>query len=86
VSVERVLDVSGLEPPEPLERILDALDGLGANDWLHVRHRREPFPLYGFLRRLGYAWRTERAGDAAFHILIWPADRPSPVPPAGGSC
>ena len=43
--MERVLDVSDLEPPEPLERILDALDQLGTGDWLHVRHRREPFPL-----------------------------------------
>lgn len=86
MSVERVLDVSDLEPPEPLERILDALDGLGADDWLHVRHRREPFPLYGFLRRLGYAWRTERVGDAAFDILIWPAAGQPPVPPAGPSC
>ena len=84
--MERVLDVSDLEPPEPLERILDALDQLGTGDWLHVRHRREPFPLYGFLQRLGYAWKTERTGEAAFDILIWPAASHPPVPPAGASC
>lgn len=84
--MERLLDVSDLEPPEPLERILDALDTLGAGDWLHVRHRREPFPLYGFLQRLGYVWRTERTGEAAFEILIWPVDGQPPVPPAGTSC
>lgn len=84
--MERVLDVSDLEPPEPLERILDALDQLGTGDWLHVRHRREPFPLYGFLRRLGYAWQTERAGEAAFIILIWPATSSPPEAVAGKSC
>jgi hypothetical protein len=86
VTVERILDVSDLEPPEPLERILDSLDQLGAGDWLHVRHRREPFPLYGFLRRLGYAWRTERTGEAAFDILIWSVDGQPPVPQRREPC
>lgn len=84
--MERVLDVSGLEPPEPLERILDALDQLGAEDWLRVRHRREPFPLYAFLQRLGYAWRTTRTGEAAFDILIWPVTGRPPGPSAGLPC
>lgn len=81
--MERVLDVSDLEPPEPLERILDALDGLGAGDWLRARLRREPFPLYGFLQRLGFAWRTVQAGESGFDVLIWPASAP---PPPGPSC
>ena len=84
--MERVLDVSDLEPPEPLERILDALDELGTGDWLHVRHRREPFPLYGFLQRLGNAWQTERTGDAAYEILIWPVGGPSPIAQGRDSC
>ena len=84
--MERVLDVSDLEPPEPLERILDALDQLGNGDWLHVRHRREPFPLYGFLQRLGYAWQTERTGETAFDILIWPATSQPPVPQKREPC
>ena len=76
--MERVLDLRDLEPPEPLERILDELDHLEAGDWLRARLRREPFPLYGFLQRLGYAWKTERAGEAAFDVLIWPASVPPP--------
>lgn len=84
--MERVLDVSDLEPPEPLERILEALDHLSGEDWLHVRLRREPFPLYGFLQQLGYAWKTERSGDAAFDVLIWPTTGQSPVPRHGGPC
>ena len=84
--VERALDVSDLEPPEPFERILDALDQLGTGEWLHVRHRREPFPLYSVLQRLGYSWKTERTGDAAFDILIWPVGNRPPGPPGGASC
>lgn len=47
--MERRLDVSDLEPPEPMERILDALDEMPAEDCLRVRHRREPYPLYNNL-------------------------------------
>jgi len=79
--VDHTLDVSGLEPPEPLERILDALDALPSGARLRVRHRREPFPLYAFLRQLGFQWRTQRAGDAAFDILIW-QDARQPLPDA----
>jgi uncharacterized protein (DUF2249 family) len=57
--VDRELDVRDLAPPEPLERVLDALADLPPGDRLLVHHRREPFPLYDLLRRMGYAWRTE---------------------------
>lgn len=80
--MERWLDVSDLEPPEPLEQILDALDGLATGDWLRARLRREPFPLYAFLRRQGFAWRTVQAGEAGFDVLIWPASGPPPPAPS----
>lgn len=84
--MERQLDVSALEPPEPLERILDALDHLAEGDCLRARLAREPLPLYGFLQRLGYAWRTERRGEAAFDVVIWPATARPPRQPAAPSC
>lgn len=72
--MDRDLDVRELEPPEPLERVLDALADLPAGDRLRVRLRREPFPLYDLLRRMGYAWSgTPTAG--AFEVLIWPSDQ-----------
>jgi hypothetical protein len=84
--MELQLDVSGLEPPEPLERILDALDQLAADDCLRARLRREPFPLYGFLQRLGYAWRTERTGEVAYEVLIWPVAASPPGRPVTPPC
>lgn len=67
------LDVSSLEPPEPMERVLEALAGLAEDHRLRVLHRREPFPLYDLLRRMGYAWETTGA-DGRFEILIWRED------------
>jgi uncharacterized protein (DUF2249 family) len=78
--MEQRLDVSALEPPEPLERILDALADLPAGDWLRVRHRREPYPLYGMLRNMHYHWHTRSHGPDDFEILIWPATL-GPAPP-----
>lgn len=67
------LDVTDLAPPEPLERVLDALADLPAGDRLLVLHRREPFPLYDLLRRMGYGWRTQ-GEEGRYRILIWSLD------------
>jgi uncharacterized protein (DUF2249 family) len=76
--VQQLIDVSALEPPEPLERILDALADLPSGDWLLVRHRRDPVPLYRMLREMGYRWETTCLATDRFEILIWPANRPPP--------
>lgn len=71
----RFLDVRKLAPPEPLERILDALTDMPRTERLWVLHRREPFPLYDLLRRMGYSWRTLGA-EERFEMLIWWPDHP----------
>ena len=73
--MEQQLDVRGLEPPVPLERILDALDALPQNDWLRVRHNREPYPLYSMLRQMDFVWETQWSeGDCI--IRIWHTGHP----------
>ena len=78
--MEQTIDVSALEPPEPLEQILDHLADLVPGDWLRVRHRRDPVPLYRMLRDMGYHWQTTCVAAEHFEIVIWPTDMP---PPAG---
>lgn len=65
-----VLDVCGLEPPEPLERILDALADLAIGARLRVLIDREPHPLYGILRNNGYDYSFS-AGHHPYELLIW---------------
>ena len=74
------LDVSSLEPPEPMQRVLEALFHLAADDRLLVLHRREPFPLYDILRRMGYRWETTGT-EGRFEIVIWRDARPAPSRP-----
>ena len=77
--MEETIDVSKLEPPEPLERILDALADLKKDQYLRVKHRRDPVPLYRMLRDMEYEWSTTQVAPGRFEILIWPSGTPSPV-------
>ena len=69
------LDVRGLQAPEPLERVLSALDRLGAGDELRLKIDVRPVPLYRILERNGYA-HVERPGtDSLYEIMIRKAAR-----------
>jgi uncharacterized protein (DUF2249 family) len=70
---EHCLDVSELEPPEPLWRVLAALEELAPGERLRVLHRREPFLLYPQLEELGFAYRTGPGRGTPIEILIWRA-------------
>jgi uncharacterized protein (DUF2249 family) len=45
---EIVVDGRGLEPPEPMERVLAALDGLQPGQWVRFLIHRQPYPLYAY--------------------------------------
>lgn len=74
---ERVVDVRGLEPPEPMERVLAALATLAPDQHLRMVHHREPRLLYPILDKRGYAHSTRQAADDCYEIRIW---RREPAP------
>jgi len=78
------LDVSRLAPPEPMQKVLEALFDLPTGDRLRVLHRREPFPLYDILRQMGYAWETT-GDEGRFEILIQRETLP-PAPSGSRQC
>jgi uncharacterized protein (DUF2249 family) len=65
------LDVRGMEPPEPLQRVLEALDDFGPGDLLVLVIDCEPLPLYRILERNGYAWRAVPGATSLREITIW---------------
>lgn len=71
MSGERVLDVRGLEPPEPLERALDAVDTLQPGEWVRMIHSREPCLLYPLLEKRGFQYLAEAKSEDLHEILIW---------------
>jgi len=65
-----VLDVCGLEPPEPLVRTMEVLDQLGPAEKLLVLLPREPYPLYRALELNGFCWQTVCRPDGTVEVLI----------------
>ena len=69
---EIVVDGRGLEHPEPLERVLAALDTLQPGQQLRFLIHRQPYPLYDILRRHHYRYEVTEVADGSFEILISP--------------
>jgi len=70
-ATEVTVDVSELEPPEPLYRVLGALEELKPGQFVRMLHRMEPVPLYRILDDDGFDHLTQLGDDVAFEILIW---------------
>lgn len=67
---EILVDARGLEPPEPLELVLDALDRLEAGGRVRFLIHQAPLPLYPILDRLGYRHAIHLLADGSYEILI----------------
>lgn len=65
-----VIDGREMQPPEPMERTLEALDMLAEGDDLLLLLYCEPHPLYNILRQNGYAWSDELRTDGTREIRI----------------
>jgi uncharacterized protein (DUF2249 family) len=65
------LDNRGLEPPEPLVRILEALTRLSPGQCLLAQTDREPLLLYPQLASRGFSQQTTAQADGGFLVRIW---------------
>ncbi|HSJ80432.1 MAG TPA: DUF2249 domain-containing protein [Thiobacillus sp.] len=70
---EVLVDARGLEPPEPMEKVLQTLDLLRPGQSIRLLLHREPFPLYPLLAERGYRHATRMEADGSYVILIRPA-------------
>ncbi|HEU0188286.1 MAG TPA: DUF2249 domain-containing protein [Gallionellaceae bacterium] len=65
------LDARLMEPPEPMQRALEAIEQLAPGSRLRMLHHREPYPLYTILDKRHFFHRTTALADGSFEILIW---------------
>lgn len=65
------LDVSDLEPPRPMQEICQTLTNLQQGQLLHVKHRREPVPLFAILAQQQFDYRHREESEGNHHIWIW---------------
>jgi len=70
ITVEVTIDVSELVPPEPMIKILEALEQLEPGGRLLVHHVRRPIHLYDRLDEMGYRHRTRDLGPGNVEVLI----------------
>lgn len=67
------LDVRGLEPPQPMVKILETLETLPAGGEIRARTDRRPMHLYAELEARGFTGQTEEQTDGSFLTIIKPA-------------
>ena len=73
-----LLDLRHLPPPAPMQRILDALDGLPRGACLHALTPHRPGPLLPILEQQGFAWRLDDLDDGAARLVVcWLEDAAS---------
>jgi len=60
------VDARGLEPPQPMVKILEALVALPAGAELRARTERRPMHLYPHLEERGFTAATEEQADGTF--------------------
>jgi len=74
-----VVDARGLEPPEPMVRVLESLDLLPLGKRMLLVIHREPRTLLRVLDQNGYDARWESDPDGCFRVVIW---QRRPMPPS----
>ena len=68
---DRIIDARWLEPPEPMELTLAAIETLAQDERLRLLIHRMPTPLIQILREWGYSYKTNTNEDGTYEILIW---------------
>jgi uncharacterized protein (DUF2249 family) len=64
-----VIDARQMEPPEPFERVMEALGTLAPGDTIRMLSYREPTPLYRVLRQNGYRHVTELSAEEGCFVI-----------------
>ncbi len=65
-----MVDARWLEPPEPMQRVLHALETRAGGQRLRLLIHREPYPLYDLLDARGIEWRRRALADGCYEVLI----------------
>ena len=66
----KIIDARGLHPPEPFERVIEGLVGLPLGEELMLVIHVEPVPLYRFLLKNRYTYRTSKIAEGHYEVVI----------------
>ena len=71
------LDARGWEPPEPMVRMLEALDALPRGRKIVMLLNLEPRPLFRILMVNGFDCRSRLVPEGHFEVTVWRAANPA---------
>lgn len=74
-----LLDLRHLPPPEPMERILDAVEALAPGETIDALTPFWPAPLLPILEQQGCAWRREPSPSGYARVSIFLRQDARPV-------
>lgn len=66
----RTLDKRGLQPPEPMVRILETLESMKPDEVLEAINERDPVFLYPELAKRGHAIHVEPRDGSGFRVVV----------------
>ena len=65
-----LIDGRDMQPPEPLEKAMTALDTLPPDGELRMLLYCHPVPLFNILRQNGFVWQENSLDDGTHEIVI----------------
>ena len=73
LEIFETIDARGWEPPEPMVRVLEALDRLPRGKKIVMLLHCEPRPLFKILTHNGFHYRCRFVPEGYFEVIIWHA-------------
>jgi len=68
---EFFLDATEMAPPEPFEKATAILRQLQPGQYLHMQHRRIPWPLFDFIRGLSLQCSYVESAPSVYEIYVY---------------
>jgi tRNA 2-thiouridine synthesizing protein A len=68
--MDQFIDGREMQPPEPFEKTMAALDLIGEDEEIVLLLNCQPQPLFNVLRRNGYRWEESPGPDGCFQYRI----------------
>ena len=67
----RVIDAFNLDPPEPLQLAMAAIDDLAIGEFVCLKVSREPLMLYPLLISQGFSHISRTTSPSGYEVFIW---------------
>lgn len=65
------VDCRDLEPPEPMVKVLEAVNDMAPDEAVLMIHRKMPRLLFSKLEELGFSHDVTEESDGLIKLLIW---------------